>query len=175
MPSDLLFDATEVGEGLANISFRLDKKSKTNFYYLHKGVLVFNEEVYDSDLFTSFEFAGEIIELNMERDLLLFLCNILSCHSYINYKKSIFGKDLPNGEKEIIEAAFHADRMECGSSLFKLPENASQAIYCSSYAADHDFFSDYHRLGFSGLVFKEIASYKMATTSNGWALKEVKK
>ena len=41
------------------------KKKRSNFYIGMSGTLVFDKEVFDSEIFPLFEMAGEILELKM--------------------------------------------------------------------------------------------------------------
>lgn len=170
-----LFDANTLPEDFNQLEFEIkDWREGFDFYFLHEAVLVFNQKVYDSELFTSFEFAGEIIPLKVTNtDTSIYLANILNCKPYLDYKNSEFGANVVKDEKIIDIVKFKANRISCDASLFKLPENASQAIYCSSYADEHDFHRDYQNENFKGLNFKLLAKYTLVEIDDNWVLEEI--
>jgi hypothetical protein len=175
IPESVNFDTLETEGALDEVVFEVvDTDKSADFYFLHPAVLVFSERVYRSDLATSFEFAGEIVPLKMKGGEKLYLLNIVYTLPLLDYEKSKYGEYDELGEPEILKAVYDISQLECVSSLFKIPENASKTIYCTTYADEHDFYRDYHAAGFTGLKFTQLLKMKMASTSNGWELKEVK-
>jgi hypothetical protein len=160
----LVFDLNEdapIEKIIEGNCFKVTNEKDTNFFYLNEGALVFDQDVYDSDLFTSFEFAGEVFKLNMEDERDLYLLNLTYCPSLLNSKKSEVGKIYPNHEKEIIKHSFYTNRIDGIQSLFKLPENTSRAIYCTNYAAEHSFYDDYVESEMNGLSFLELTKFRI--------------
>ena len=175
MPDSVNFDTLETEGALDDVIFEIvDKDKQADFYFLHPAVLVFSDTVYQSDLATSFEFAGEIVPLKLKGGEKLYLLNIVFTQALLDFEKSKFGEYDDLGEPEIIKAVYDVGQLEGVSSLFKIPENASKAIYCTTYADEHNFYKDYHDAGFSGLKFTQLLKMKMTNTQDGWEMKVVK-
>lgn len=175
MPDSVNFDTLETEGALDDVIFEIvDKDKQADFYFLHPAVLVFSDTVYQSDLATSFEFAGEIVPLKLKGGEKLYLLNIVFTQALLDFEKSKFGEYDDLGEPEIIKAVYDVGQLEGVSSLFKIPENASKAIYCTTYADEHNFYKDYHAGGFTGLKFTQLLKMKLANTQDGWEMKVVK-
>ena len=175
MPDSVNFDTLETEGALDEVIFEIvETDKKADFYFLHPAVLVFSDTVYQSDLATSFEFAGEIVPLKMKGGEKLYLLNIVFTQALLDFEKSNFGEYDELGEPEIIKAVYDISQLEGVSSLFKIPENASKTIYCTTYADEHNFYKDYHDGGFTGLKFTHLIKMKMTNTRDGWEMKVVK-
>jgi hypothetical protein len=169
--NQLRFDTEELdAETIKEIKFKVEHERKSNFYFLNHGALVFDQEVYDSELHTSFEFAGQIIELKMSTGEKLYLSNILINQVALDYSLSILGDFDEIGERKLIDPHYDLGRTDCVASLFKMPENASSAIYCTNYASEHDFYGDYQKLKFQGLEFNLLGKYIIDNSKRDWPL-----
>ncbi|QIL41652.1 hypothetical protein G7074_21715 [Pedobacter sp. HDW13] len=133
------------------------KKKRSNFYIGMSGTLVFDEEVFDSEIFPLFEMAGEILELKMEKGNVLYALNVMECIDVLNPKKTIWNYYEDGTQGQIRNPVFYSDGyME--SSIFKIPETSRAEIftYSGMKNEDDEFYSLYKKLGFTGLVFEEI-------------------
>jgi hypothetical protein len=135
------------------------KGKKGIFFNGITGALVFDQLVYESDLFTLFETAGEILPIKLEGGEKLYALNILECINMLNSKETTY--DIyDNGENgRIINYSFYPNRIS-ESSIFKIPETSRVDIF--TYTGVHDesdeFFYLYKKLGLTGLVFEELYS-----------------
>jgi hypothetical protein len=168
------FDGSGIEDDvLNNLEFEIKKNPpiSSDFYFLHGGALIFNEKVYDSELFTSFEFAGQIFPLNVVNTSDKIYCtNITNCVNILDINNSVFGAEYEDGEKEILKHIFKPNRISTIESLFKLPQDGSRFIYCLSPGDQHDFYKDYKKEKLSGLSFKEIAIFDYKSKGGDWVL-----
>jgi len=112
--------------------------------------------VYDSELFTVLEIAGEILPLNMENGEKLYVLNVLECVNLLNSNKTIW-HIYDSGEKgHILQYSFYDSVSE--SSLFKIPETSKVEILTYSGIKDDtdEFYTLYKKMGFTGLIFREL-------------------
>lgn len=135
------------------------KKKEGNFYYVTSGALAFDEKVYNSELYTLFEMAGEILPIKLETGKQLYVLNVLECVNAFNSKLAEYAY-YPDGTKgRILKYAFHKNRLS-ESSIFKIPETSKAEIltYEGLKDSDDEFKPLYEKLGFTGLQFEELAS-----------------
>jgi len=156
----LSFDCVKRNDELNNIRwFIYDPKTpKKNFYTGINGALVFDQSVYDSELLTILEIAGEILPLNMETGEKLYLLNILDCINVLDHDRSIRELYSDGTKGRVLQYAFHEDYLS-ESSLFKIPETSKVEILTYSGVKGNsldEFYTLYKELGFTGLVFKEL-------------------
>ncbi len=133
------------------------KKEKQNFFTGVTGALVFDQAVYESELFTLFEMAGEIIPIQMETGDMLYVLNVLECTNVLDHKQTSWSYYDDGSRGRILRFAFH-NKGFSESSIFKIPETSRAQIlsYSGLKDSDDEFFSLYHKLGFTGLVFEEL-------------------
>ena len=133
------------------------KVKKANFFTGITGALIFDKRVYDSDLFTMFEMAGEIIPIKSENGEELFLLNVLECVNCLNEKGS--ERDIyDDGSKgRLLKYAFYENCVS-ESSIFKIPETSQTEIltYVDVKGEADEFFYEYQKAGLSGLIFEQI-------------------
>ncbi len=134
------------------------KKKKGNFYSLGGiGALAFDEKVLDI-MQTIFEMAGEILPVNVGKEV-LYILNVLECVNALddsNTKFSIY----PDGTRgRILSYSFHADRIS-ESCLYKIPETSKVDVLTYSGIKDpeDEFYSLYFEHKLKGLIFEEIYS-----------------
>jgi hypothetical protein len=156
--SILSFDCEQRNDELKNIRWYVfDPKTKPkNFYCGVNGALVFNQQVYDSELLMLFEMAGEIIPLTMETGETIYALNVLECINIIDNDKTIWDIYDDGTKGRILQYSFHHGVSE--SSLFKIPETSRIDVLTYSGVKDSsdEFYSLYKKSGFTGLEFKEI-------------------
>jgi len=133
------------------------KKKRSNFFMGISGALVFDKEVFDSEIFSLFEMAGEILELKMERGDALYALNVMDCVDVLNSKKTIWNYYEDGTQGQIRNPVFYSEGYT-ESSIFKIPEKSTTEIFTYSGIKNEDdeFYSLYKKLGFTGLVFEEI-------------------
>lgn len=152
----LSFDCISKGNAYNDITwYSFNPKSKKgNFYTGINGALIFDQAVYDSDIFTLFEMAGEILPLHLDTGETLYVLNVLNCVNMLNTKKTIYDvyDDGTNGR--ILNYCFHPDRLT-ESTIFKIPETSSVELltYCDIKDSDDEFYYLYNQLNFTGLKF----------------------
>jgi hypothetical protein len=155
----LSFDCISKENQLDNITWYIHnpKNKKGNFYIGVNGALVFDQAVYDSELFTLFEIAGEILPIHLESGEDLYALNILECVNMLNEAKTTFDLYDDGSRGRILKHAFYKDRIS-ESSIFKIPETSRVEIltYTDVHDKDDEFFYLYKSLNFTGLKFEEL-------------------
>lgn len=133
------------------------KAKKGNFYVGVTGALIFDQAVYDSDLFTLFEMAGEILPIYLESGETLYALNVLECINMLNKEGTIYDIYDDGTKGRILNYSFHKNRIS-ESSIFKIPETSNSEIltYSGVQDSDDEFFNLYKKLNFKGLIFKEV-------------------
>lgn len=139
----------------------LTNTEKGNFFYLHSGAFAFDQQVLDD------EFVGEILRHSGE--ILEGFCEDTKAPIYIlNIPGTVNCLDKEKTERrmalngsitvQIYKHAFHPERF--GNNIFKIPELPSTAIYALSGRDEKidEFYAQYNRCGYTGLVFKEVWS-----------------
>ena len=137
------------------------RTNKENFFYLSPGTLVFDHEVYKSDLGEILARSGELLPAKVELpEEDVFILNTTTCYNCLDIKKSKLRKT-PDGTVviQIFEHVFHSDRIGI-ETLFKIPETKATTIYTVT-GLDNDrdeFYTLYKESGFTGLKFEEVWS-----------------
>ncbi len=130
---------------------------KSNFYCTPGGVLIFDEKVYESDLYTLLEMSGEILPVEIEGEKFYFL-NVMECINALNKEATKYETYLDGTKSSIIEKhVFHPQRIG-GNPLFKIPETRRNDVLCFEGISDpwDEFKGRYDELGFTGLEFIEL-------------------
>ncbi|MDB5123563.1 MAG: hypothetical protein JWP94_1692 [Mucilaginibacter sp.] len=157
--SVLSFDCITKKNGFDNIEWYIfnPKERKGNFYTGVNGALIFDQEVYDSDLSILFEMAGEILPIKLENGEILYALNVLECVNMLNQKETTYDIYDSGKRGRILNYSFHPDRLS-ESSIFKIPETSRVEIltYTDVKYPDDEFYTVYKESGFTGLVFEEI-------------------
>ena len=159
---DLLsFDCASRGKELDNIEWYIfnPKAKKGNFYVGINGALVFDQAAYDSELFTAFEMAGEILPINLENGDTLYILNVLECINILNAKNTVYSIYSDGSKGRILNYSFFENGIS-ESSIFKIPETSRTQIltYADVKNPDDEFFYVYKESGLTGLIFNEIYS-----------------
>ncbi|MDO3628861.1 hypothetical protein [Mucilaginibacter sp. BT774] len=133
------------------------KEKKGNFFEINGGALAFDQQVYDSELFTLLEMAGEILPVNVGGER-LYALNVLECINCLDQENSKFDYYDDGTKGRILKYAFHRRLTE--SSIFKIPETSRGEIltYSGVKDAEDEFYSLYKQLKFTGLKFEELYS-----------------
>jgi hypothetical protein len=128
-----------------------------NFYSYASGILVFDEKALEI-CENVFEMSGEILPIQVERGPKLYLLNILECMNGLDYDSTIWDYYDDGTKGRILEYAFHKDRIENESTIFKIPETSKTDIFCFSDVKDRsdEFYHLYHDNNLTGLIFEEI-------------------
>jgi hypothetical protein len=128
-----------------------------NFFTIgNSGAFAFDRKVYESELRTLLEMAGEILPI-MVGGQELFILNVLECPNTLDERTSMFHY-YPSGNRgKLLQYVFYDDRLT-ESSLFKIPQTSRSQIltYTGVKNASDEFYSVYHSLKLTGLVFEEI-------------------
>ena len=155
----LSFDCVSKKNQYNDISWYIHnpKDVKGNFYTGITGALVFDQIVYDSELFTFFEMAGEIMPIHLETGEELYALNVLECVNMLDKENSVYDYYDDGSKGRILKYSFHKNRLS-ESSIFKIPETSRTQVLCYSdvHYKDDEFFYMYNELNFTGLVFKEL-------------------
>ena len=155
----IIFDCKARGQDWKNIEWYIDnpKLIEGDFYHINSGVLVFNEKVYDSELFTILEMAGEILPISV-KDKRLYLLNVLECINSLDHQNTEFDYYDDGTQGRILKYVFHERFPD--SSLFKIPETSRSEVltYHDVKDTEDEFYSLYNKLKFSGLIFQELYS-----------------
>lgn len=127
-----------------------------NFYHASSGFLVFDEKVYDSDIFTLFEMAGQILPMKVGQKK-LFALNIMECVNCLDEENTNFDTYDDGSRGRILKYQF-LKRYFSESSIFKIPEENKHGIFTYSGLKDPDdeFYSLYKKLNFTGLIFDKV-------------------
>jgi len=146
-------------KGWENVNWYIynPKVKVKNFFSLgSSSAFAFDENVYDSDLFTLLEMAGQIIPINVEGKR-LYILNVMNCINILNKGETERFKYDNGSEGRILKYAFYENRIS-ESTLFKIPETCKGEIltYTSRRDLLDEFKSLYEQLEFTGLVFEEI-------------------
>lgn len=159
--SVLTFDCESKSAQLKDIDWYIfnPKRKKCNFFSGVNGALIFDQDVYDGDLFTLFEMAGEIIPLKMEDGGYLYALNVMECLNCLDKKKTRFDYYDNGTQGRILDFSFYSNRIS-ESSIFKIPETSTTQIltYADIHAEDDELYYLYKRLRHTGLIFKELWS-----------------
>ncbi|WP_147277144.1 hypothetical protein [Runella aurantiaca] len=86
----ITFDCYPKVESWPNIDWYIynPKRKKGNFFEIgHSGALVFDETVFNSDLYSLIEMAGEVLTIKLEDNTNLYVLNVLKCINSLNQKK----------------------------------------------------------------------------------------
>jgi hypothetical protein len=133
------------------------KTKPKDFYNMGWEILVFNEKVLNICQ-TLFEISGEILPLKDEKGKNLYLLNILDCRNALDYNKTIWDYYKDGTKGRILNVAFHKNRINNESTLFKIPETCETSIYCYTDERNEDdqFYYLYHKHKLTGLIFEEV-------------------
>jgi hypothetical protein len=155
----LSFDCITKGEQYGNFEWYIfnPKEKKGNFYMGVPNALIFDQKVYDSELFTLFEMAGEILPIHLESGEELYALNVLECVNMLNKEDTIYDFYDDGTKGRILNYSFYENRIS-ESAIFKIPETSNSEVltYSGVHDSEDEFFHLYKKLGFKGLVFKEI-------------------
>lgn len=162
----ITFDCYPKVESWPNIDWYIynPKRKKGNFFEIgHSGALVFDETVFNSDLYSLIEMAGEVLTIKLEDNTNLYVLNVLKCINSLNQKKTKWQLYEDGSKARILDYSFHTNRFS-ESSLFKIPETSKIEIltYSGIKGDEDEFKSLYEYLGFTGLEFKQIYTDSMA-------------
>jgi len=164
----LTFDCELKGNAYENINWYIHnpKKKRSNFYMGINGALIFDKVVYDSEIYTSLEMAGEILKIKMENGECLFVLNVMECINILDYNKTIWNYYDDGSRGRILEYAFYNEGVS-ESTLFKIPETSSVDIFTYSEAKhqNDEFYFLYKQFGFTGLNFEEIKTFPISDRS----------
>jgi hypothetical protein len=159
IPELLNFNCSTKIKELENMEWYVfnPKQNKANFFTIGiGGVLVFDKHVYESQVYSSLEMAGEIIPISIG-DETLYILNVLECVNALNKSKSKW--DIyPNGQKgRILQYSFYKDRVS-ESTIFKIPETAATEVFAYSDLKEpiDEFYYQYHKEEFTGLSFEVV-------------------
>jgi len=131
----------------------------TNFISLGlPNALVFDQKVYDSDLYPMLERAGEILSIRLKNKN-YYVLNITEVINVLDDEKTTWETTTDNTKGDILKYHFFTHRFT-NSSLFKIPETHTTEIfaYSNSIIQEEDFYGIYHKLNFTGLLFNEVYS-----------------
>lgn len=135
------------------------KEKEGDFYSLGgNGAFVFNQRVYDSELFDLLEMAGEILPIQLEDGgPTLYVLNVLECVNALDKKNTVFDVYDDGTRGRILQYAFHPNRIT-ESPLYKIPETSKTEVltYTGVKDPEDEFKTLYEQLDFSGLVFSEL-------------------
>jgi hypothetical protein len=165
-------------EGLDILKYKIfDGKKKADFWnesiwyvfnptieptnFISMGVvnaLIFDQTVYDSELYPMLERAGEILPITL-KDKTYYVLNITEVINVLDTQKTVW-KIQDDGSKGDISNYYFLKRRFTNSSLFKIPETHTTEIftYQDSVMLEEDFYSVYQKLNYTGLVFHEVFS-----------------
>jgi len=163
-------------EGLELLKYKIfDGKKKADFWkdsiwymfnptveatnFISFGVfssLVFDQAVYDSELYPILERAGEILPVRL-KDKTFYVLNITEVINALDDENTEW-KLYDDGTKDTISNYQFLTRRFTNSSLFKIPETHTTEIftYHDSIILEEDFYSIYRKLNFTGLQFIEV-------------------
>jgi len=143
------------------------KKKKCNFYTGISGALVFDQEIYDSDLINLFEMAGEILPIKLESGEILYALNVLECVNMLNQNETIYDIYDDGQKGRILKYSFYENCLS-ESSIFKIPETSKTEIltYSNVKNPDDEFYTAYKDSGFTGLVFELLYPLPGETSGN---------
>ena len=133
------------------------KMKKGNFFGLGlSGALIFDENVFKSDLYTLIEMAGQILHIKVD-GFNLYALNVLECVNALNRTKTVNDIYEDGTTGRILEYSFNKTQISV-STIFKIPETCKGEIltYVGLKDEDDEFKSLYEKLGFTGLSFTEI-------------------
>ncbi len=157
---DLLnFDCRVKQDQLNNINWYVfnPKQKRANFFTLGVGgVIVFDQEVYESHILSLFEMAGEIIPIKAEKET-FYVLNVLECVNVLDHNRSEWDV-YPNGQKgRLLKYSFFENRVT-ESCIFKIPETSKTEILTYTGLKDSldEFYGLYKEKKFTGLTFVEI-------------------
>ncbi len=137
------------------------KDPKSNFYANPATGVVFDGEVYSSDLITLLGMSGEILPAIVEGGEKLYFLNVTNCINVLDKNNTTY-HIYPDGTKgRIKDYSFHEKRIG-GAPLFKIPETSKSDILCFEGITDSwdEFKGRYDELGFTGLQFTELYDSK---------------
>lgn len=173
------FDGSKIQDDvLTELQFEIvtNPLISSDFYYLQDGTLIYNERVYNSELFKSLESAGQTFQLNViNTENKIYCTNITNCVHILDIKNTVFGTEFDDGEYEILKHIFKPNKVSIIASLFKLPENGSRSIYCLSPSVHHDFYKVYNKEKWNGLQFNELAVFDYNYKDGDWVMEYSKK
>jgi hypothetical protein len=157
----LNFDCSDKNPNWSEIKWRSFNplKKAGNFYHIGSGSLVFDEEVYDSEMFTLFEMAGQILPMKLNEKK-LYALNVLECINSLDQENSEWDYYDDGTRGRVLKYRFLKNWFS-ESSIFKIPETHRTDIltYSGLKNADDEFYSLYKSLNFTGLVFKELFEF----------------
>ncbi|MBS7566740.1 hypothetical protein KHS38_20210 [Mucilaginibacter sp. Bleaf8] len=136
----------------------LDSNQRSgNFFNINSGVLAFDSAVFNSDLFSILEMAGEILPIKIE-DKSLYALNVMETINMLDQEKSTFDYYDDGSKGRILKYKFH-NRIPT-SPIFKIPETLQGEILTYSKVKDKqdEFYYLYKKLEFTGLLFEELYS-----------------
>ena len=132
-------------------------KKAGNFYSLGGvGAFAFDSKVYESEIFSLLEMAGEILPIDAGGEV-LYVLNVLECVNMLDHQSSKWHLYDDGSKGRILEYRFHENCIT-ESSIFKIPETCKGEIltYCNVKSKYDEFRYLYDELKFSGLTFEKL-------------------
>jgi len=129
----------------------------TNFISLGvANALVFDQTVYDSELYSIIERAGEILPITLKNEK-YYVLNVTEVINVLDEENTTWEVLDDDTKGDITEYNFFINRFT-NSSLFKIPETHTTEIfvYHDKKILEEDFYSLYNKLKFTGLIFTEL-------------------
>ncbi|WP_430408826.1 hypothetical protein [Kordia sp.] len=120
--------------------------------------LVFDQKVYDSELYDILERAGEILPITIKKEN-YYVLNITEIINVLDEEKTTWELLEDNTKGDITEYSFLKNRFT-NSSLFKIPETYTTEIFVHSDTKvfEEEFYTLYKKLNFTGLIFNKVYS-----------------
>lgn len=164
-------------EGMEILKYKIfdgEKKSefwKDSIWYIHNpliektdfvsigtnAALLFTQKVFDSELYSIIERAGEILPIKIN-DENYFVLNVTEVINVLD-KKNTTWELFEDIKGDITKYSFLKNRFT-NSSVFKIPETFKTEIFIHSdnVVFEEDFYTLYNKLNFTGLIFNEVYS-----------------
>lgn len=157
----IIFDGQEKTTFWDENNWSIDnpKIKETNFInFGNSGALVFDQKVYDSDLYAILERAGEILPIKIKTQT-YYALNILNVVNCLD-KTLTQWEYYDNGSPFRINKYHFKTKKMSESLIFKIPERNKTEIFCCSLPENPEkqFYAMYQKLKFTGLNFEEIYS-----------------
>ncbi|WP_066631278.1 hypothetical protein [Labilibacter marinus] len=154
-----VFNCQKKEKNLSEIEwYSINPNSKEgNFYSLgSNGAFAFDDKVYNSDLLSIFEMAGEVIPIKVKNKK-LYVLNVLECMNCLNEELSEWEIYSDGSRGRILSYSFLRSRI-CESSIFKIPQTQKGEVltYTGIKEKSDEFMSLYQSLNFEGLVFDKL-------------------
>ncbi len=130
--------------------------ASSNFYSIPAATLIFDEAVYESDLYTLLEKSGEVLPVTID-DRYYYFLNVTACINTLNKEKTTHFL-YPDGSKGRLKDYVFLPKRIGGNPLFKIPETRKTEVLCFEGVVDpqDEFKYTYDKLGLTRLEFVEI-------------------